>query len=459
MKREVLGVLFLFFVCSVSATSSVSVPSSVGVDPGIYVIRSEFDGDTTEFNLLSDEGLANISGMTLENSNHGKIVFLQIVNLTEDVYNNTVDLDSGINISYNRVEILNMSSTNRSARVFIHNLNFASPRILKNGLLCDECTSIGYTGGTFIFDIPGKGIYFAEEGASQDVGGSSGGTGGSSGGGSGGSSGGTPRTEVEIISPNADFSFDKNPLIMKIKQGQTRREFLRITNIGGEKLDISLSVQGIKRLVLLDQENFVLLPGQYKDVAIDFFARESEFPDIYTGRITARTVQLIKGVNLILEVEKRSPLFDIRADIKDKEISPGGILRTEIAMVNVGDQKKVDVALDYVIKNFNDETIFLEHETLAVDKSLILNREFEISDDFPEGEYVFYVKLTYQEEIATSAVPFSVARRDYSMFYIVGIAIIFGIFLFYIIKSLRRYRPRKEKELSKFVRYQARGER
>ncbi|MBU3912491.1 MAG: hypothetical protein KKE50_00200 [Nanoarchaeota archaeon] len=49
---------------------------------GIKVYSNEFDGFTTDFLRMSDVELGSIEDITLENSNYGKIVFSQAVNLT-----------------------------------------------------------------------------------------------------------------------------------------------------------------------------------------------------------------------------------------------------------------------------------------------------------------------------------------------------------------------------------------
>jgi hypothetical protein len=458
------GILFLFLIASVLAVTVSTLPSSVTVDTGLTVLRNEFNGDTTNFALLNDSELQNISALTIENTKYGKIVFLENINLTENAVGNTIDLDSGINISFNKIEINSeaLSSLNKSARIYVYDSGFSSPRILMDGIVCPAsiCTAIGYVGGTFIFVVTNfDHIYSAEE-TPVTPGTPTGGTGSQTG---GGSTRGTTeassqppaeQAQTETTKFGPDFTLDKNPLYIKIKQGQTKRESFRITNTGGERLDINLSKEGLDGFALLDEKNFTLLPKQYKDIPVDFFAREFDKPDIYTGKIVINSKSVSKSLNIIVEVLSITPLFDLRADVEDDQIEEGDKLKAKIMMVNVGDQRKVDVTLDYVIKDFNDEVQFLKEETFAVDRSLVIRREFDLPSSLKAGDYVFYAKLNYNGNIATSAVPFRIIKKSYNYQIIFFISLLIVLILLFL---LRKKRVKNTKELSKIVKSEARG--
>ena len=128
---------------------------SVGVDEGIIVIYNEFKsiGSTTNLLAMNDTQLQNISSLTLENT-YGKIVFLNEVNLTQDLVFNTINLDSNINLSNN---FLNVSSEldsvmEKNVTIYFYNLSFISPSVYKNGALCSDCEIISYTDYTLTFN-------------------------------------------------------------------------------------------------------------------------------------------------------------------------------------------------------------------------------------------------------------------------------------------------------------------
>ena len=64
-------------------------------------------GDTTNFTILSYEEIQNLSNIILENTNFGKVVFNQNINITADsnFSDTTLNLDANVNISSDHIEI------------------------------------------------------------------------------------------------------------------------------------------------------------------------------------------------------------------------------------------------------------------------------------------------------------------------------------------------------------------
>jgi len=85
----------------------------------------------------------------------------------KDNTDNLLDVDSNINISSNRIEInsTEVPNFNKSTTLWLYNLNFAIPRILKDGVVCPStiCTKESYTGNTLKFNVTSFSVYSAEE--------------------------------------------------------------------------------------------------------------------------------------------------------------------------------------------------------------------------------------------------------------------------------------------------------
>ncbi|MCK5624259.1 hypothetical protein KAI04_00265 [Candidatus Pacearchaeota archaeon] len=145
---------------------------SFSVDIAKFVVfYNEFkdEGSSTDFNQSSYEDIQNLSDIVLENADYGKIEFNEIINLTDDtnISDNEADLDTYINISSNLIEIDStvLPNFNKSATLYLYNLTFITPRILKDGVICPStiCTQQSYSGGTLIFNVTGFTTYSAEE--------------------------------------------------------------------------------------------------------------------------------------------------------------------------------------------------------------------------------------------------------------------------------------------------------
>lgn len=120
-----------------------------------------FAGNTSN---VSEIDISNLSNFTIENSGYGKISFLNSIDLSGGA-----NIDSYVNISFNRIEIDSaaLPALNASARLYLYNLTFNSPRILRDNTACasDICAIINYSlaTGTLEFNVTGFTAYSAED--------------------------------------------------------------------------------------------------------------------------------------------------------------------------------------------------------------------------------------------------------------------------------------------------------
>lgn len=140
------------------------------------IVVGNFSGSTTD---LTTVNLSNISNLTFEETNTGKIIFGEDVDLT-----GVSNVASYVTITDNSIEINSSAipALNKSATLYLYNLTYDNPRPLKDGEVCqsDTCTRINYSSGTFCFNVTRFSAYSAGESPIS----SSDGGGGSSGGGS-----------------------------------------------------------------------------------------------------------------------------------------------------------------------------------------------------------------------------------------------------------------------------------
>ena len=160
------GVCMLFFGVKLIGFAS-NTPSMVSVEQRITVNFSSFDGSTTNFSNMNNNQLRDISEMTLERTKHGKIIFQESIDLTQDSVNWNVDLDSNVNISNNWIEINTdkLTSLKKQAVLYLYNLSFSNPRLLRNGEVCPSsiCQKIDYSSEILIFTVTSFAKYSAEE--------------------------------------------------------------------------------------------------------------------------------------------------------------------------------------------------------------------------------------------------------------------------------------------------------
>jgi len=125
----------------------------------VAVILSEgFNGTTTDITAVDTR---NISNYIIELLPYGKINFTRPVNLSKGV-----NLNKHSNISFNRIRLNGTAipELNVTAIIYLYDLTFTSPRILRDDAVCtDICTKLAYSGGNLTFNVTQFSVYSAEE--------------------------------------------------------------------------------------------------------------------------------------------------------------------------------------------------------------------------------------------------------------------------------------------------------
>ncbi|MDP7506786.1 MAG: hypothetical protein QF362_05100, partial [Candidatus Woesearchaeota archaeon] len=397
------------------------------------VLTTEYDYATN----LSSLNVFNITNMFLTVTKYGKINFTNITDLSDGT-----DIDKYVNITSNRIEINSsmISAFNRSAILEVYNLTFTNPRILRNYEPCPLtiCKENNYTNHTpsnrtLSFNVtqftvystdetpvPGPIIVRDAEGTGESIGG-----------------------PMKIV---RKFEVDRDLLKIKLKQGETREEKLVITNGGDVKLNFSINVIGVEDLVLVMDDSFVLQPKESKEVTLYLSASDEQPVKLYTGKLLITAGYVVKVMGVIIDVTKKKPLFDVGVEVHNvtKKVLRGEYVEADITMINVGDLKKVDVTINYAIRDIDGNVINFREETMAVDGRLSVTRRLKLPEDVEYGNYLFHVELTYGKEKAVSTDVFEVVEtkpvvevkryarisdfRDYMLFVLlIMISVILGI--------------------------------
>lgn len=127
--------------------------------PPIY---TTFNGDTTNFNEL--QSLRNVSNVTLENTNYGKVAFINdisnIAGLNFDeavlIQNHTITVNASL-----------YSQLNVPARLSFYNIYLNNPVIKKDGTSCSGCFNTTYVNSTYSFTVLGFSTFTIEEAPSN----------------------------------------------------------------------------------------------------------------------------------------------------------------------------------------------------------------------------------------------------------------------------------------------------
>ena len=391
-------------------------------------------GDSTNFSEFSFTEIQNLSNIVLEYISYGKIIFNEAINITNDL--NTSDsetnLDANINISSNRIELDStaLPNFNVPATLYLYNLTFSNPRILRDGSVCSSsiCTQESYSGGTLKFNVTGFTVYSAEE---------------------------TPEVVEEAppatpeVGGGLTFTISLDEIIISLKQGEIKTEEITIKNRKNTNLSFSL-FSDMGELVKISEESFELAPKEEKTIMIDFIAKENTVPDLYLGNLFIEAQGIKKRILITMEIESREALFDVRLNIPEKylQIYPGGELISETEIFNIVETGKVNVTIEYSIKNEQNIEIISEEEILSVDRSISFIKKFEMPENIEPGRYILYVRVTYDGKVASASSWFSVKKRfvlkTTQLYIIVGTLILIILIILIILSKIRKVKKHEE---------------
>ena len=225
---------------------------------------------------------------------------------------------------------------------------------------------------------------------------------------------------------------------------------MRITNTGLQDLSISVSAEKIKNFTSLSEENFTLLPGKSKEITIDFNAPERTIPGQYFGYIVVKSQHIKKSIPVVLDIQAINLEFDLTLNLSNgyEIVKPGKNVKVNITLFNVKDLKEVNASLYYAIKDYDGTVYNFSEEEVNFFSTLTLQRELQVPEIAPEGNYIFYARASDDKNIAIDSVSFEVGNRfNFSAFFKVGsISILVLIFAILLAMFMVKYERDKKKE-------------
>ena len=225
---------------------------------------------------------------------------------------------------------------------------------------------------------------------------------------SGGGGGGRPR-EIIVKEPVEE----KIPIILQ--QGETKQVKLLLKNEENTEKRIRIEDQNIGNLLTkISDIEFYLSAGQSREVIFTFYAPLNKIPELYIEKVLVKTEDTTeKEISFYIEVESLDFLFDVKVEIPEKPeiFIPGEELIAIVDFYNLGKQEEAEVNIEYLIKNEQGKIIFGEKQSLIIGTSVTITKKLELPKNIEEGDYVFYVKATYDSKTASASKWFRIETK------------------------------------------------
>lgn len=392
MKKSVLLAVFLFSLSLVSAATVTYSGGTASISSAVDLYGYELKFDSTS---------GSVTGVTANNF---------LTGTTSSGYSSRGDYD------YVYESKLDSSQTGISGSGTLCTITNSGTIVLKEYLLID---SDGDEERHYCGDGTCEaGLSETTSTCSADCGSGATPDTGSPGNGNGGTTTTPPATPPDVV-------VVPSSLDIMIVGGVGQEREIVILNNGATPITLAISVtSGLEDVLSFDVDSIAVNPGEQESITARI-AVPNGGP--YVGTILFREGSTTKAeIPTVINVRSEGFLFDARISLADefKRILLGDNLVARINLLQVGPEEKVDVVVNYIVKDFMGNSYLEETETFFVLGEKDFDKEF-FSEALPVGKYVLGMEVIYPGAFATSSTQFEVVGQE--GLDIVKIAIIVGV--------------------------------
>jgi len=200
-------------------------------------------------------------------------------------------------------------------------------------------------------------------------------------------------------------------------------------------------------MVILGATSLTLAAGETKTFNARFVAPGT--PDTYTGKIFVGG----KVVSVALNVKTKLLLFDSNIVVlnEDYQVPQKQKLKTKITLIPLGDKERLDITLNYEMKDYDGNVYLTKSETLLIEDRVEFKRNFD-TGMLPLGKYIIGLELVYTGGVAPSSAHFEVIEPvPLDIFGIIVLILIIAILItaiIILIILIIRNKKKKEEESS-----------
>jgi hypothetical protein len=251
-----------------------------------------------------------------------------------------------------------------------------------------------------------------------------------------------------------NFTTDVDLIKILLTPGKTDKKSIKFSNTGKTKLDVTGKIQYLDQLSFFKEGGieykFELNSIETKGIEINFLAKSNQEPGVYPGKIVFTSDGIERTVLVVVEVESEKPLFDVKVETlpEYRMVYPGNKVMAQLTIYNLGKIGRVDVNVEYGIKNLSGNIIASENETMAVETQLSTVKTLNIPSALKPDNYVFFGKVSYKDVVGTGSDMFQVLEKVKVVLPITYIMLVIFAFvilsLILIIYTLKKRKPNKK---------------
>lgn len=269
--------------------------------------------------------------------------------------------------------------------------------------------------------------------------------------------GGTTGGETGAEATTSLISVEPSEINLNIVVNTTVEQVVKVTNLDSSSIVFSVRQQNLDKNTIVSFWDDVnkewtatlslnLTGGESKNLRIIFAALEQT--GIFTGNIIIGT----KTIPVSLNVRTKQLLFDSNIVVLNENytVEQGDKLKTVVTLIPMGEKERLDVTLNYVIKDYSGKIYLTQKETLLVEEQMEFKRNFD-TGILPIGKYIVGLELVYTNGVAPSSAHFEVVEKKPTgifgkivFFLIIIILIILILIVILLIRRTQKNKNQKE---------------
>ncbi|MBU1129148.1 MAG: hypothetical protein KJ949_00790 [Nanoarchaeota archaeon] len=218
-------------------------------------------------------------------------------------------------------------------------------------------------------------------------------------------------------------------------------QIIQVKNLGTSSVNVSVTESGLGNMVIINEKTFLLAAGETKNLNVVFVAFGQT--GIFTGTLN------IGGeiVSVALNIKTKLLLFDSVIEVlnENAQVKQGTKLKTKITLIPMGDPDRLDVTLNYTIKDYNGTLYFTKTETMLIEEKMSFERSFS-TGKIPGGKYIIGLLLTYPNGVAPASAHFEIISTLFGKIILTLIVLILIVFILLIIYLIWKRRKDEEEQ-------------
>ncbi len=245
------------------------------------------------------------------------------------------------------------------------------------------------------------------------------------------------------VTPISSIAVTPTSININLAINTNKEQVISVKNLKSTSTIVYISQSGLTNMVILGNTSLTLAGGETKQFKVIFVA--SNETGIFTGNIRVGLINIPVSLN----VKTKLLLFDSNIVVLNRDylVAQDSDLRTRVTLIPMGDPERLDVTLNYVIKDYSGKVYLTQSETVLVEKKMNFRKNFG-TGSLPLGKYIVGLELVYSGGVAPSSAHFEIVQKTATdflgslMFILIILILLLAIFIIFLI--IRRKKQQEQ---------------